>query len=95
MSVDAVSAAVGSAGATASSGSAVRSTDGLGRDAFLKLLVTQLRYQDPTRPREDGEFLAQLAQFSALEKLGEIEASIRELSQLLTDQKQASTTQST
>jgi flagellar basal-body rod modification protein FlgD len=41
----------------------------LGQDAFLTLLMTQLRHQDPTAPQADGEFLAQLAQFSTLEQL--------------------------
>ena len=45
------------------------SQDTLGRDAFLNLLVTQLQHQDPTQPQADGEFLAQLATFSALEQL--------------------------
>jgi flagellar basal-body rod modification protein FlgD len=43
--------------------------DPLGRDAFMNLLVTQLQHQDPTQPQADGEFLAQLAQFSSLEQL--------------------------
>ena len=47
----------------------VKKDDGLGRDAFLQLLVTQLQHQDPMQPQADGEFLAQLAQFSSLEQL--------------------------
>ena len=48
----------------------------LGQDAFLKLLVTQLQHQDPTKPQSDSEFIAQLAQFSSLEKLTQIATSI-------------------
>jgi flagellar basal-body rod modification protein FlgD len=51
----------------------------MGQDAFLKLLSTQLANQDPLAPQENGEFLAQLAQFSSLEKLTAIETSIKEL----------------
>lgn len=41
----------------------------LGQDAFMQLLVTQLQHQDPLKPKDDTEFIAQLAQFSSLEKL--------------------------
>ena len=40
----------------------------LDRDAFLRLLTTQLQFQDPLNPMEDHAFVAQLAQFSALEQ---------------------------
>lgn len=39
------------------------------KDLFLKILTTQLRNQDPTQPMEDREFIAQLAQFSTLEQI--------------------------
>ncbi|MEO7271281.1 MAG: flagellar hook capping FlgD N-terminal domain-containing protein [Vicinamibacterales bacterium] len=53
--------------------------DTLGKDAFLKLLVTQLQHQDPTKPQDSGEFIAQLATFSSLEKLSQIATSIDDL----------------
>ncbi len=44
----------------------------LDKDAFLSILVTQLQYQDPTKPMEDTQFIAQLAQFSSLEQMQNI-----------------------
>lgn len=46
-----------------------RGSTELGKDEFLKLLVCQLQNQDPLNPQDDTDFIAQLAQFSALEQM--------------------------
>jgi len=47
------------------------------REDFLKLLVTQLSHQDPLKPTADTDFLAQLAQFSALEEMRNLNTSFQ------------------
>ena len=42
------------------------------QDTFLKLLVAQLKYQDPSNPADSTQFLAQTAQFTQVERLGDI-----------------------
>ncbi len=44
----------------------------LGKDDFLQLMITKLRYQDPLNPMDDADFIAQLAQFSTLEQMNNI-----------------------
>ena len=46
-----------------------KNTTALGKDEFLGLLVTQMQYQDPLEPTNDTEFIAQMAQFSSLEQM--------------------------
>ena len=48
----------------------------MGREDFLKILVTQLKNQDPLNPVQDTEFIAQLAQFHTLEEMSALNASV-------------------
>lgn len=49
----------------------------LDKDAFLKILVTQMRYQNPLEPNKDNEFIGQMAQFSSLEQSQNSNKAIR------------------
>jgi len=69
--MDAISAAAATADPTAAA-TTNDATQELGQDAFLQLLVAQLKYQDPMSPSDSAEFLSQTAQFTQVEKLEEI-----------------------
>ena len=53
--------------------------DAMGKDTFLKLLVAQLKYQNPLDPTDGTEFMAQTAQFSVVEKLEDLAKQNAEL----------------
>ena len=50
-----------------SSAGGIPANAGIGQDDFLRILLTQLQFQDPLKPVDNQQFVAQLAQFSALE----------------------------
>ncbi|MGE5584715.1 MAG: flagellar hook capping FlgD N-terminal domain-containing protein [Bacillota bacterium] len=54
----------------------------LGKDAFLKLLLTELRYQDAFKPVDDKEMIAQMAQFSTLEQMQNLSVAMEGLAKM-------------
>jgi flagellar basal-body rod modification protein FlgD len=71
-------------GATGNSGNAqtkpaTTGKNAMDKDLFLKLLVAQLKYQDPSNPADATQFMAQTAQFTMVEKLDEVAKSQQQL----------------
>ena len=59
-----------------SSKEAEKSGGTLGKDAFLQLLVAQMKYQDPLEPTSNTEYISQLATFSSLEEMQNMTAAM-------------------
>jgi flagellar basal-body rod modification protein FlgD len=66
----------GISGSTLSTGSLAQDRASLGRDDFLTLLLTQLRNQDPLSPLQPHEFAAQLAGFTSVEQLAQLNSGL-------------------
>lgn len=62
---------IGGVAATTDTTSA-NAASALGQDDFLRILMTQLTYQDPLKPLDNQQFIAQMAQFTALEQTRQI-----------------------
>ncbi len=68
--IDGVGTASSTAGTSSTSAkSSAESADVVGKDDFFKMLIAQIKYQDPLNPQDGAAFAAQLAQFSSLEQL--------------------------
>jgi flagellar basal-body rod modification protein FlgD len=63
----------------ASSASANLQANGLGMQDFMKILLTQLTFQDPLKPMDNQQFIAQMAQFSALQQTEALNDKIDQL----------------
>lgn len=62
---------------------AAKDNQTMGKDQFLKILVTQLGNQDPMQPLQDKEFIAQMAQFTSVEQLMNISTQLTAMNQNL------------
>ena len=65
--------------ATSAAAPSATSNSQLDKDTFLKLLVAQLKYQNPLEPTDSAEFMAQTAQFTVVEKLDALTKTNAEL----------------
>jgi len=74
-----ITGATGAAGTGLTQAASTTDKSKVDKDLFLKLLVAQLKYQDPSNPADATQFMAQTAQFTMVEKLNEVAASQQQL----------------
>lgn len=75
------------AGVTGQKTDASKGKNELGQEDFLKLMVTQMKNQDPFSPMENGEFMSQIAQFTSASGIGELQKSFSQFQKdMATDQ---------
>lgn len=65
----------------------------LGQDEFLELMMAQLKHQDPMKPMENGEFLGQMAQFSTVSGIEDMQTSLETMTSTFTSQQTLQSTQ--
>lgn len=79
MAITDATTATGATTGVAAAGTKAKANNGLDRDAFMKLLVAQMRYQDPSNPMDSTQFMAQSAQFTSIELLQKLQESQTQL----------------
>ena len=63
----------------------VKKNDELGKDAFLQLLVAQLKNQDPLNPQDNSSYIAELAQFSSLEQMTNVVSKLEDMGKVVSN----------
>lgn len=85
MAIDGVTSTGSTSSATQPATQQPSAMSGLGEDAFMQLLLAQLQNQDPLKPMEDKDFIAQLAQFNSLNQMTSIKTTLESMFDLMSD----------
>lgn len=80
--MDVTSLNSGTINSTGQSTQVKNKSSAMGKDEFLKLLVTQLKNQDPLKPMDNKDFIAQTAQFTSMEQMKNVNSNLKESLQM-------------